>query len=131
MTYDGVVTTIAEREARDRAARWLGRAGVRLPTFAELADPALIPEPRRAALRSVDPDQLDPANLFRMHWYNDRSRVGVAVVPYHLVFPPALTGVRAPIVMLLGCLFPMIGAHKVLAAYGCLIPYLVTGRFDA
>ena len=24
----------------------------------------------------------------------------------------------------------MIGAHKVLAAYGCLIPHLVTGRFD-
>jgi cysteine synthase len=30
----------------------------------------------------------------------------------------------------LGCFFPMIGAHKVLAAYGCLIPRLVTGRFD-
>mgnify|MGYP003694716943 CR=1 FL=1 len=65
-----------------------------------------------------------------MHWYNDRSRAGVAAVPCHLVFPPALTGVRAPIVMALGSFFPMIGAHKVLAAYGCLIPYLVTGRFD-
>jgi cysteine synthase len=41
-----------------------------------------------------------------------------------------LTGVCSPIVMVLGCFFPMIGAHKVLAAYGCLIPYLVTGRFD-
>ena len=41
-----------------------------------------------------------------------------------------MTGVSAPIVMALGCFFPMIGAHKVLAAYGCLIPYLVTGRFD-
>jgi len=30
----------------------------------------------------------------------------------------------------LGCFFPMIAAHKVLAAYGCLIPHLVTGRFD-
>src|SRR6516162_7177484 len=29
-----------------------------------------------------------------------------------------------------GCFFPMIGAHKVLAAYGCLVPRLVTGRFD-
>jgi cysteine synthase len=32
--------------------------------------------------------------------------------------------------MALGCFFPMIGAHKVLAAYGCLVPLLVTGRFD-
>jgi cysteine synthase A len=130
MTYNGAVISIVDRAVRDRAARSLRRAGVRLPTFAELADPALIPEARWRALRPVDPDQLDPANLFRMHWYNDWSRMGTAAVPCHLVFPRALTGVRAPIVMALGCFFPMIGAHKVLAAYGCLIPYLVTGRFD-
>jgi len=130
MGFDGAVTTVVDREIRDRAARWLGRAGVRLPTFAELADPGLIPEARRTALRSVDPDGLVPANLFRMHWYNDRSRAEIVAVPCHLVFPPVLTGVRVPIVMTLGSCFPMIGAHKVLAAYGCLIPYLVTGRFD-
>jgi hypothetical protein len=130
MTCDGAVTTLVDRAVRDRAARRLGRAGVRLPTFAELACPANIPEARRTQLRSIGPDRLHPANLFRMHWYNDRSRTGVAAVPCHLVFPPALTGVRAPIVMALGSCFPMIGAHKVLAAYGCLIPYLVTGRFD-
>ena len=125
-----VVSTIVDRAVRDRAARWLGRAGVRLPTFAELADPSSIPEARKTALRSVDPDRPDPANLFRVHWYNDRARTGFAETPCHLVFPPSLTGVRAPIVMVLGCFFPMIGAHKVLAAYGCLIPRLVTGRFD-
>src|SRR6266436_4679088 len=130
MTYDAAVISIVDRAVRDRAARRLGRAGVWLPTFAELADPVRIPEARRTALRSVDPDHLEPANLFRMHWYNDGSRTGVAAVPCHLVFPPALTGVRAPIVMALGSFFPMIGAHKVLAAYGCLIPYLATGRFD-
>ena len=32
--------------------------------------------------------------------------------------------------MLLGNRFPMIGAHKVLAAYGCLVPRVVTGQFD-
>src|SRR6266436_2823828 len=130
MTYDAAVISIVDRAVRDRAARRLGRAGVWLPTFAELADPVRIPEARRTALRSVDPDHLEPANLFRMHWYNDGSRTGVAAVPCHLVFPPVLTGVRVPIVMTLGSCFPMIGAHKVLAAYGCLIPYLVTGRFD-
>jgi cysteine synthase len=127
---NGIVSTIVDHTVRDRAAQWLGRAGVRLPTFAELADPFRIPETRRTALRSVDPDRPDPANLFRVHWYNDRDRTGFVATPSHLVFPPQFTGVRSPIVMVLGCCFPMIGAHKVLAAYGCLIPYLVTGRFD-
>ena len=109
---------------------WLRRAGARLPTFAELADPSSIPEGRRSALRSADPDRPDPANLFRVHWYNNRSRTGFAATPEHLVLPPELTGIPSPIVVALGCLFPMIGAHKVLAAYGCLVPRLVTGRFD-
>src|SRR5213078_240286 len=39
-------------------------------------------------------------------------------------------GVKAPIVVLLGCRFPMIGAHKVLPAYSVLASQLVTGRFD-
>ena len=41
-----------------------------------------------------------------------------------------LTGVDAPIVVAFGDRFPMIGAHKVLAAYGCLAPRLATGTFD-
>ena len=130
MTYDGAITTIVDRDVRDRAARRLGRAGVVLPTFAELTSPSIIPDARSTALRSADPDRPDPVNLFRMHWYNDRSRAGLATSPCHLVFPPSLTGVRSPIVMALGCFFPMIRAHKVLAAYGCLVPYLVTGRLD-
>ena len=126
----GVMPTIVDRVVRDRAAQWLGRAGVRLPTFAGLADPSRIPQARRTALRYVDPDSPEPANLFRVHWYNDWSRTGLAATPQHLLLPAELTGVRAPIVMALGCLFPMIAAHKVLAGYGCLIPHLVTGRFD-
>src|SRR5439155_920181 len=36
----------------------------------------------------------------------------------------------APIVVLIGRRFPLIGAHKVLAAYACLVPRLVTGQFE-
>ena len=125
-----LTTTIVAPAIRNRAARWLGRAGVRLPRFAELAVPSDIPAARAATLHSVDPDRPEPANLFRVHWYNDCARKGFAATPAYLVLPPTLTGVRAPIAMALGCFFPMIGAHKVLAAYGCLIPRLVTGRFD-
>lgn len=126
----GIDTAIADRAARDQAAARLARSGVKLPRFAELADPRRFAPDRRAALAAIDPDRPAAANLFRVHWHNDRSRRGLGEIPAHLVFPPALTGVKAPIVAALGCFFPMIGAHKVLAAYGCLVPRLVTGRFD-
>ena len=130
MTSGDVVATVVDPALRDRAARWLRGAGAKLPTLAELANPSAIPEAIVTGLRPVDPDRPDPANLFRVHWYNNRSRSGFTETPLYLVLPRELTGVRALIVVVLGCFFPMIGAHKVLAAYGCLIPRLVTGRFD-
>ena len=130
MTVPGIDATIVDRATRDRAALSLARSGIRLPTFAELADPSGFVATRPGAAPSIDPDLPDAANLLRVHWHNDRSRTGLVPVPVHLEFPPSLTGVRTPIAMALGCFFPLIGAHKVLAAYGCLIPRLVTGRFD-
>jgi cysteine synthase len=47
-----------------------------------------------------------------------------------VVLPTELTGVEAPIIVAFGNRFPMIGAHKVLAAYACLTPRVVTGQFD-
>jgi cysteine synthase len=130
MNDPNIRTAVVDAAARDRAAQWLRRAGARLPSFAELADPSNMSQSRVAALRTIDADRPDPANLFRMHWYNDRCRRGFAATPPHFVLPSELTGVRSPILVALGCFFPMIAAHKVLAAYGCLIPHLVTGRFD-
>ncbi len=51
-------------------------------------------------------------------------------VPDHVVLPEELTGVKAKIVVALGDRFPMIGAHKVLPAYACLVTRLVAGKFD-
>lgn len=105
-------------------------APMRLPTFAELADPASIPAEITAALAGVDADARDPLNLFRVHWQNDAARVGFQDVPNHVVLPSALTGVDAKIVVALGDRFPMIHAHKVLAAYACLVPRVLDGSFD-
>jgi cysteine synthase len=105
-------------------------AGILLPTFAQLAAPATIPAPVRRALADVKPDDASPLNLFRVHWYNDTHRTGLVDVPVHVVLPSELTGVDAKVVVALGELFPMIGAHKVLAAYGCLAPRVITGQFD-
>ena len=61
------------RGARTDGER-LPRGGIALPTFAQLADPSLIPAAVRAALAAVGPDEPPPLNLFRVHWYNDADR---------------------------------------------------------
>jgi cysteine synthase len=126
----GIVRDVVDPTVVNRTARRLGAAGIVLPTFAELADPATIPAERRASLTTIDPDAAHPANLFRVHWHNGSDRRSIADVPGHVVLPSSLTGVDATIAVAFGDRFPMIGAHKVLAAYGCLVPRLVTGEFD-
>jgi len=126
----GLEADLVDGEAYGHALDRFRERGILLPTFAELADPTTIPEGARAALAAVGPDDAHPANLFRVHWYNAADRRSRADVPEHLELPSELTGVEARIVVALGDRFPMIGAHKVLAAYGCLAPRVVTGRFD-
>jgi cysteine synthase len=126
----GLETAVVDAGVYDRALRRLREARVTLPSFAQLRDPACIPEGVRNRLAAVDPDAPDPLNLFRVHWFNAADRRGLAEVPGHVEIPSELSGVPARIVLALGDRFPMIAAHKVLAAYGCLAPRLVTGQFD-
>ena len=105
-------------------------SGIVLPTFEQLADPTRIPSDVRERLADIDPDDAHPLNLFRVHWYNAADRRGSVDVPEHLLLPSSLTGVDARIVVALGDRFPMIHAHKVLAAYACLAARVVTGAFD-
>jgi len=130
MPVPGLEDHIVDSAVRDRAAARFRDAGIALPTFAELADPRRIPATIGRALAGVKPDEAHPLNLFRVHWYNGRDRTGLADVPAHVVLPAELTGTQARIVVALGDCFPMIRAHKVLAAYGCLAPRVVTGQFD-
>ena len=126
----GLEDHIVDRGVYDRTVRRFSEAQVLLPTFAELAEPKRIPVAIRQALGSVKPDDAHPLNLFRVHWYNDADRSAQDAVPGHVVLGKELTGVDAKIVVALGDRFPMIRAHKVLAAYGCLAPRVVTGQFD-
>jgi cysteine synthase len=125
----GLETKIVDERVYARTLRRFREANVVLPTFAELADPRRIPEATSRAVAAVDVDAAHPANLFRDHWYNDAAG-GRTDVPQYLDLPGALTGVDARILVALSDTFPMIHAHKVLAAYGCLVPRLVTGQFD-
>jgi cysteine synthase len=130
MHLPGLERDLVDPAAYERAVRRFREARIVMPTFAQLADPDLIPAPVVASLAAADPDAPDPLNLFRVHWFNDRTRKGRVRVPEHVSLPKALTGVDARIVVALGDRFPMIAAHKVLAAFGCLAPRLVTGQFD-
>ena len=123
-------TRVEDASVRQRALKLLGGRRVCLPTFAELAMPRTAPEAIRSALAEIGPDDPHPHNLYRVNWFNDLQRRGQVPVPVHVELPEALTGVKTRIVVALGALFPMIGAHKVLAAYACLAPRLVSGRFD-
>ena len=121
---------VVDDKAYEGAVRHLRAAGVRLPTFRELADPSLIPAEIAAKTDQLDPSDPDAANLFRVHWFNGEGGVGTVDTPGFIVLTRELTGVEAPIAVALGDRFPMIGAHKVLAAYACLVSRLITGRFD-
>jgi cysteine synthase len=123
-------TGILDSAAAERAKTHCRARTIRLPKFSELADPSRIPDALRNELSRISPDAAHPANLFRVHWWNSPDRTGGADVPDHLVLPQELTGVPSPILIAIGRNFPMIRAHKVLAAYACLAPRLVTGRFD-
>src|SRR5579872_6599069 len=121
---------IVDSKQRARAIARVRELGVVLPTFSQLADPATIPAAVLSRLADVAPDEPRVENLWRVNWYNAADRSSHAEVPGFIVIPESVSGVKAPIVVLLGRRFPMIGAHKVLPAYSALAAQLVTGRFD-
>ncbi|MGA0272288.1 MAG: pyridoxal-5'-phosphate-dependent protein subunit beta [Ilumatobacteraceae bacterium] len=123
----GLADRIVDESAIANSVSRFRERGIRLPKFSELADPSSFDH--SSAVGDADPQGPDARNLWRVHWYNDLAGARVTV-PDHVVLPPALTGVASPIIVVFGDRFPMITAHKVLAAYSCLAPRVVTGQFD-
>ena len=114
----------------DRAVKRAREQNIIIPTFKQMIDPRLIPKQVKRKLREVGLWDLDPINLFRISWHNDPVPTGGGFGGVNFIeFPKALTGVDARIISLIGKWFPT-GAHKVGAAFGCLVPRLVTGQFD-
>jgi cysteine synthase len=114
----------------DRAVQRARERHIVIPTFKQMRHPELIPDSVKAQLEGVGLWDLNPVNLFRINWHNEpvAQGGGYGGVNY-LEFPPELTGVPARIFLVIGKWFPT-GAHKVGAAFGCLVPRLVTGQFD-
>lgn len=99
-----------------------------IPTFAEQRDPSLIPESIKARLKPVGLWDVDPINLFRITWKNNPHN-GLFGDVNAFEIPREITGTRARVVGIVGKYFPT-GAHKVGAAFACLVPRLVSGQFD-
>ena len=113
-----------------KTSEYFKKKGVILPTVSELCNPHSINEDVKIKLKNVDKDAMDPLNLFRVHWFNNRDHSNFSKSPEHIVLPSEFTGIEAKIIVNIGRLFPLITAHKVLAAYGCLLPRILNGTFD-
>jgi len=119
-----------ERDRRERAIQRVRERNIMIPTFAQMRDPSKIPARMKEELHQVGLWDVNPRNLYRISWHNEPSPYGgrFGGVNY-LEFPKSLTGTDVRIIVLVGKWFPT-GAHKVGAAFGCLVPRLVTGQFD-
>jgi hypothetical protein len=118
-------------ENKEYLERTIGRCKenkILLPTFEQLKHPHKIPKEIQEKLKSIDMQEVHPLNLFRINWNNNPKDGSIDGINF-LEIPQEITGVKARIIGLIGKHFPT-GAHKVGATYGCLAPYLVTGRFD-
>ncbi|MDF1540345.1 MAG: pyridoxal-5-phosphate-dependent protein subunit beta [Candidatus Thorarchaeota archaeon] len=102
-----------------------------IPTFDQMKHPEKIPNVIKEKLKGIGLWDITPENLFRITWKNDPVAKGGQFRPItnYIELPPELTGVEARIITMIGKWFPT-GAHKVGAAFGCLVPPLVSGQFD-
>lgn len=119
---------IANIEYLQKTIKRCGENNIILPTFNQLKHPEQIPEKIKVKLESIGLQDIHALNLFRINWANDPVTGKIGDINF-LEIPKEITGVNARIVGLVGKFFPT-GAHKVGATYGCLVPYMVTGRFD-
>jgi cysteine synthase A len=119
-----------ERDRRNRAIQRVRERNIIIPTFAQMKNPDLIPDKVKEELKGIGLWDVNPRNLFRITWHNEpKAQGGLFGGVNYFEFPSSLTGTEARIIALVGKWFPT-GAHKVGAAFGCLVPRLVTGQFD-
>jgi cysteine synthase len=117
-------------EALERAVKRAREKSIIIPTFKQQREPGRIPDAIVSGLKKIGLWDMDPLNLFRITWHNEPVAHGGGFGDVNLIeFPKELTGVDARVVAIVGKWFPT-GAHKVGAAFGCLVPRLVTGQFD-
>ena len=122
-----IIKSINEKVRKSSAKRCKDK-GITIPTFKQLRNPELIPNDVKEKLKSIGLWDVNPLNLYRITWKNDVKTGQFGKVNYFEI-PKEITGIKARVIGLVGKYFPT-GAHKVGAAFGCLVPRLVSGEFD-
>jgi cysteine synthase A len=119
-----------DNDRRKRAIQRVRERNIIIPTYSMMKNSGIIPEKVKGELTNIGLWDVTPRNLFRITWHNDpKAKGGGFGGVNYLELPSTLTGTPARIIVLVGKWFPT-GAHKVGAAFGCLVPRLVTGQFD-
>ena len=122
------LTILADR--RKKAIQRVRERNIIIPTFAQMKNPTLIDKQYQVELSKIGLWDVNPRNLFRISWKNQPVERGGGFGKVNFIeIPKELTGCEARIIALVGKWFPT-GAHKVGAAFGCLVPRLITGQFD-
>ncbi len=125
-----IIDKISNKNILEKTAKRFAERKIIFPTFEQLKYPETIPDQIKDQLRSIGLWDLHPLNLFRINWKNEpKEKGGLFSKVNAMELPSAFTGTKARIIVLIGKWFPT-GAHKVGAAYGCLAPNIITGRFD-
>jgi len=115
-------------DALNRTIERCREKNIIIPTFEQQKNPEKVPDKIKEGLKDIGLWDVHPSNLFRITWKNN-TETGLFGGVNYVEVPHELTGVDARIIGLVGKWFPT-GAHKVGAAFGCLVPRLVTGNFD-
>lgn len=120
------------RERLERNIKKARENQVVIPTYGQMMHPETIPGKLQDKLSKTGLWEVNPVNLFRVTWKNEAKEMGglFQETPNYIELPSSLTGVSARIICMVGKWFPT-GCHKVGASFGCLVPRLVTGQFDA
>ncbi len=115
---------------QERAVKRARERNIVIPTYKQMKNPATVPAKYQAELSKIGLWDVASRNLFRITWKNQPVPAGGGFGGVNAIeLPSSLTGTEARVIALIGKWFPT-GAHKVGAAFSCLVPRLVTGQFD-
>ena len=119
-----------DEQARKKNVQRCKDNSIILPTYEQMRDPTKIPQSVKDELKGIGLWDVHSRNLFRVTWKNEpKEKGGQFGEVNYLELPREITGTKARVAGIVGKWFPT-GAHKVGAAYSCLVPELITGRFD-
>ena len=65
-----------------KTSEYFKKKNIILPKISELCNPHSINKDIIKKLKNIDKDAVDPLNLFRVHWFNNRDHSNFSNVPF-------------------------------------------------